>query len=68
MKQSSKTIMLKFETTLLSNKDFDETNDIRDVTMIISVTLKSPLSNETQIEKFDHFSANSIVVDALNKE
>ena len=29
---------------------------------------KFSLLNKTQIEKFDHFLTNSIVIDALNKE
>ena len=30
--------------------------------------MKFSLSNETQIEKFNHFSINSIAVDTLSKE
>ena len=68
MNQLSKTIILKFKTTLLFDKDFDETNDIRDVKMITFFILKFSSSNELQIEKSDHFSTNSIAIDASNKE
>ena len=60
--------MLKFDTIFLFDKDLDGTNDIRDVKIIIFVTLKFSSLNKTQIEKFDHFSANSIAVDASNKK
>ena len=68
MKQSSETIILKSETTFLSDEDLDEANDICDVAMIILVTLTFSSSNETKIEKSDHFPTNSITVDTLNKK
>ena len=46
MKQSSKTIILEFETTLLFDEDLDGANNIRNIKLITLVTLKSSLSNE----------------------
>ena len=67
MKQSSKTIILKFETTFLFDEKLNETNDMRDIKMIICITLKSLSSNKTQIKKFDYFAINSIAIDILKK-
>ena len=68
MKQSSKTTTSKFKTTILINKKTDETNRIREQKIKIFVTSKFSSLNKTQIEKSDHFSTNSIAVDASSEE
>ena len=68
MKQSSKTIILKFETTTLTNEKTDEINRMHNAKIKIFVTSKSSSSNKTQIEKFDHFLINSVAVNASNKK
>ena len=60
--------MLKFETTILTNEKINETNCMHDAKMRILVTQKFSSLNKTQIEKFNHFSTNSIAIDALNKK
>ena len=50
------------------NEKTDEANRMHDAKMKIFVTQKFSSSSKTQIEKFDHFSANSIAVDASNKK
>ena len=68
MKQSSKMTMLKFKTTILTNKKINEANCMHNAEMKTFVTSKSLSSNKTQIEKFDHFSTNSIAIDASNEK
>ena len=68
MKQSSKMIMSKLETTILTNEKINETNYMHNTEIKIFVTQKFLSSNKTQIEKFNHFSVNLITVDALNKK
>ena len=46
MKYLLERIILKFETIFLFDKDFDKTNDIRDVKMTTFVTLKFSLLNK----------------------
>ena len=41
---------------------------MHDAEMKFLITSKFSLLNKTQIEKFNYFSANSIVVDASNEE
>ena len=60
--------MIKFETTFLFDENFDETNNIRNVKIITFVTLKSLLSNGTQIEKSNYFLTNLMRINVLNKE
>ena len=55
MKQLFKMTMLTFETTLLFDEDLDGANDIHDVKIVIFVILKFLSSNETQLEKINHF-------------
>ena len=68
MKQSSKTTILKFETTILTDEKTNEANCIYNAKIKIFVISKSSSSNKAQIKKFDHFSTNLIAIDALNEE
>ena len=63
-KQLSKTTMLKFEMTILTEKKTNKAHHMHDAKMKIFVTFKFSSLNKTQIEKFNHFSTNLIAIDA----
>ena len=50
------------------DENLDETKNIHDLKMITLVTLKFSSSNETQIEKFEHFLTNSIAVEISSQK
>ena len=54
--------------TILINEKINEANCMHDTKMKIFIILKFSSSNKTQIEKFDHFSTNSVAIDALNEK
>ena len=68
MKQSLKTTTSKFKMTTLTDEKINEANHMRKQEMKTFVILKFSLLNKTQIEKFNHFSANSVAVDVLNEK
>ena len=68
MKQSSKTTMLKLKSTTLTNEKINETHRIHDAKLKTFIISKFLLLNKTQIEKFNHFSTNSIAIDTSNEK